>query len=1247
MAKQLGVKLVSNSSQFKSDMGALSRQLKSLKGELQANANETDKYGNKLQNNEAKIEVLSRQLDVHRQKVKQLKAAYQDSANQTGKNSKETQNLEARLHKATAEMNKTEGELKRLKSAMTGVANETKKTGKSFKEFDQSFRNVGSNMRNVGLGVSLGAGVAFAGLVKPMKDAVNVAMEFDSGMSEVSAISGATGKELDRLRNEAKRLGETTVFSASQSAEGMKYLALAGWDVESIMSGMPGMLDLAAAGNLDLARAADITSDTMSAFGMKANKATHAADVFAYAQANANTNVEQLGEGMQYLAPVANALGWELEESSAALMAFADSGIKGSKGGQAFSTSLGRLAKPTKQMKAEMKRLGLAFFDAEGNMKPLPKVVAEIEKGTKGMTKEQKSATLTTLFGAQAYQHWAILLEKGADELARTTEELKNADGAAKDMAETMLDNAKGDITLFKSAVEGLQISLAEKLTPSFRDVIQQGTELVDGFNALDDATTETIAKTALLGVGILGTVTAVGALTASIGALMAFAGPVGLAIVGGTALLGGLALAIYANETKTKALKKEQEKARVEALRYGEGLSEGTKEGVKGYVDLYEGAKVKMYELKNMSGEEAKKTSAEIVKAFSEMGDQVVDTLEIQKTKISKAIYSIYEVAGEAGVDAAKETTKKAMAMIDEDIAKYKEAVDTIADIHKEYKGDLSQLPDDVAKSYQEALKIMSEGSTAFAKTQEEMRNIQKNIAETNGQVMFDEAQEFYSKVNDQYKEAIKSANSFYSENKTILDKQLAMYPEFQGEYDKLVTGLQASTDSMIYEATESYNESLGILSDNLDARGKLIDVATGKEFERQKTYIGTATGYMHEVEESELDYYKRWKEHTETTLKSTEDFSKKTKDVYQKQLEEFLIASGKTKEDARKISKQLVDESLAELDKGDEKAKKSGKDKGDAHKKGIEETKGANKKASADVTNATDSELNKKKDSATKAGKDKGNAHNQGLASTQSSNTSTANLLGGAVTGILAKTTDGGGGSKAGTMFKGGLGSQSSAVRSVANMVAGQGLSGLKSVSTGGAGSDFVAGFRGSINSGGGSVWSAAWSLGRQALSALRSSIKTASPSKLTAKTGEWFTQGFAIGIDDEAKTAVKSAVSMAKDTTDAFRKEVDSAPLNVSLAAKEISNNRDVFTVLHEIGSNKLEDKLAMLENGISKLTDVMTNLMSIQGEQMIAIASTPPTVELNGYMVSKAIKDDITKAQQRDQYTKNRRPKGGGR
>ncbi|GIN59246.1 hypothetical protein J8TS2_35650 [Lederbergia ruris] len=1247
MAKQLGVKLVSNSSQFKSDMGALSRQLKALKGELQANANETDKYGNKLQNNEAKVKILTRQLDVHRQKVKQLKMAYQDSANQTGKNSKETQNLEARLHKATAEMNKAEGELKRLKSTMANVANVTKKTKMSFKEFDQSFRNIGSNMRNVGLGVSLGAGAAFAGLVKPIKEAVAVSMEFDAGMSEVSAISGATGKELDKLRKEAKRLGETTVFSASQSAEGMKYLALAGWKTNDILAGMPGMLDLAAAGNLDLARAADITSDTMQAFGLKANKATHAADVFAYAQANANTNVEQLGEGMEYLAPVANTLGWELEESSAALMAFADSGIKGSKGGQAFATSLGRLAKPTSAMKKEMKKLGMAFFDAEGNMKPLPKVVAEIEKGTKGMTREQKSAVLTTLFGAQAYKHWAILLEQGSDELERTTKELKNADGAAKDMAKTMLDNAQGDIVLFKSAIEGLQISLAEKLTPAFRDVIQQGTELIDGFNGLDDATKETIAKTSLLGAGILGTVTAVGALTASIGALMAFAGPVGLAIVGGTALLGGLALAIYANETKTKALKKEQEKARVEALIYGEGLSEGTREGVKGYVDLYEGAKVKMYELKNMSGEEAQKTSAEIVKAFGEMGDQVVSTLEDQKTKIAKAIYSIYEVAGEAGVDAARETTKKAMELIDEDIARYKEAVDTIADIHKEYKGDLSQLPDDVAKAYQEALKVMSQGSTAFASTQEEMRNLQRKIAETNGQVMYEEAQKFYSNVNEQYKNAVQAANEFYQENKAILDKQLAMYPEFEGEYNKLVTGLQASTDSMIYEATISYNKSLGILSDNLDARGKLIDIATGKEFEKQFKLVESVTGAREKVQETDLEHYMRWVEYTQDTLKRTEDFSKRTKDVYQKQLEQFLIASGKTKEDAKKISKQLVDESLAELGKGDEKAKKAGKDKGEAHKKGIEETKGANKKAGADVTNETDKELNKKKDSASKAGKDKGNAHKQGLSSTQSSNTSTASLLGSAVTGVLAKTTDGGGGRKAGSLFKGGLGGQASAVRSTAYMVANRGLSGLKSVNTSGAGSMFVAGFRGSISSGSGSVWSAAWSLGRQALSALRSSIKTASPSKETAITGEWFTQGFAIGIDDEAKTAVKSAVSMAKDTTEAFRKEIDSAPLNVSLAAKEISNNRDVLTVLHEIGSSKLEDRLAMLEDGISKLTDVMTNLMSIQSEQMIAIANTPPVLELNGYVVSKALKDDMTKAQKRDQYTKNRRPKGGVR
>lgn len=353
-----------------------------------------------------------------------------------------------------------------------------------------AFKKTGAMVTAAGVGVAVGLG-----------SAVKVASDFSTQMSKVKAISGATDGEFAKLNDTAKQLGATTVFSASQAGEGMEYLALAGWKTNDIIKAMPGMLDLAAAGALDLGRAADITSDTMSAFGLSADKAGHAADVFAYAQANANTNVEQMGEAMNYLAPTANSLGWSLEEASAVIMELANNGLKGSMATQAFGSSLVRLSAPTPKAAKLIKKLGMEFFDAEGNMKSMPEVIAEMEKGLEGMSEQQRAATMDVLVGKNAFKQWQILLESGSDSLGDMTENLRNADGTAADMAETMLDNLGGAIVLLKSALEGAAISIGEILIPYIQKAVEWINKLVDWFNGLSPAVQEFIViGTALAG---------------------------------------------------------------------------------------------------------------------------------------------------------------------------------------------------------------------------------------------------------------------------------------------------------------------------------------------------------------------------------------------------------------------------------------------------------------------------------------------------------------------------------------------------------------------------------------------------------------------------------------------------------------------------------------------------------------------------------------------------------------------------
>lgn len=390
--------------------------------------------------------------------------------------------------------------------------------------------------------------------------AVKTGSEFEASMSKVAAISGASGDELSSLEQQARDLGKSTQFSASQAADGMQYLAMAGFKTNDILNAMPGLLDLAAAGALELGDAADIASNIMSGFGISTDKSGHVADVLAKAASSANTDVAQLGEAMKYLAPSAKTLGWSLEESTAAVMAMGDAGIQGSMAGQAFASSLGRLAAPTKKMNKVMKETGIAFFDANGTMKSMPDVIKELEKGTEGMTDKQKSATLTTLFGAEAYKHWAVLLDKGSDSLGKNTGMLETADGAANQMATTMNDNLMGRVKEMQSAFEEMGIIIYNALQPALEVIVSALTNLAQAFGNLSPAIQQIILAVAafvaaigpILGAVAIG-ITLFGQMQAALTILgvsfAAIAAPIAIAIA---AIIGIIAIfVLFGDEIK------------------------------------------------------------------------------------------------------------------------------------------------------------------------------------------------------------------------------------------------------------------------------------------------------------------------------------------------------------------------------------------------------------------------------------------------------------------------------------------------------------------------------------------------------------------------------------------------------------------------------------------------------------------------------------------------------------------------
>ena len=375
---------------------------------------------------------------------------------------------------------------------MDGATNKLKDTAmnaaKKLEGMEKSFTKVGKGLMMKVTAPVVGLGTA----------AIKTVADFDDAMSKVQAMSGATGEEFEQLRELAKEYGATTRFSASEAAEGMTFLAMAGLEVNEIIDTMPGLLSLAAASGMDLGRAADITTNILSGFGMAAHEAGRVADVLAKGASSANTSVEQLGDAMAVVAPVASTLGLEVEGLTAAVGFMSDAGIQGQQAGRMLRQGMLRLASPTGEAEKLIKELGINVFDAEGNMKTLDKVVGELAKGLKGMSSQAQTAALATIFGAESVAGWTALLDRGAEELARYTSELQASQGAATAMAATMEDNIGGAFRTMKSAIEGLLFEIGDVLKDDVRRRAVGIANLASKFNNLDGETKRGIV--ALLG---------------------------------------------------------------------------------------------------------------------------------------------------------------------------------------------------------------------------------------------------------------------------------------------------------------------------------------------------------------------------------------------------------------------------------------------------------------------------------------------------------------------------------------------------------------------------------------------------------------------------------------------------------------------------------------------------------------------------------------------------------------------------
>lgn len=420
-------------------------------------------------------------------------------------------------------------------------------------EADKASKNIvtkfGANMQSAGKKLTSAGSTLTKSVTVPIVGlgtaAIKTSSDFESAMSKVSAISGATGTNLNKLNKKAQEMGSKTKFSATEAANAFEYMAMAGWKTEDMLDGIEGVMNLAAASGEDLATTSDIVTDALTAFGLSAKDSGHFADVLAKTSSSANTNVSMLGESFKYVAPVAGALGYSAEDTAIALGLMANAGIKGSQAGTALRSSISRLVKPTDDAAAMMDKYGISLTNTDGTMKPLGEVMNTLREKLGGLSEAEQAQAAATLFGQEAMSGMLAIINASDSDYQSLTDSIYNADGAAQQMSDTMLNNLSGQLTLLKSALEGLAIQFGEILMPYIKQFVGWLQSLVQKLQEMTPEQKEQIVKWAAFAAAIGPVLVVVGKLVTGIGGVISAFGKIPAVISSAKAAFTAVSAAI------------------------------------------------------------------------------------------------------------------------------------------------------------------------------------------------------------------------------------------------------------------------------------------------------------------------------------------------------------------------------------------------------------------------------------------------------------------------------------------------------------------------------------------------------------------------------------------------------------------------------------------------------------------------------------------------------------------------------
>lgn len=580
---KLGSSYTSTFSKAKSGPSELQKEIRSLQS-VQADISAYTKQQAAVEKTQAKLDNLNKQYQLLQQEIK-------ETSGPTTSLERESAKLEQRIgdtsNALAAQKEKLGATAKSLNEAGVGTDNLGAKSQdladklNTLRAKEEAAAESAEEYGDKGTSSIEAVSQAFAAAkvyeaLEQIKDAymdcIGSAGDFEASMSNVEALSGASGDQLQALTDKAKEMGATTKFTAGESADALSYMALAGWDTQSMLQGISPVMELAAAANMDLASASDIVTDYLTAFGLTASDTTHFVDVMAYAMSHSNTNVEQLGEAYKACAATAKSMGYSVEETTAVLATMANAGVKGGEAGTALNAIMTRLATNTKGCADELEKYGVSIYDSQGNMNSLSDILTGLSAVWDNLTDQEQANLAKTIAGTNQYSKLQTIMAgcseqaaKGGQSFSDYASALENCSGTAGKMAGTMLDNLNGKMTLFESAADGLEIAVGEQLTPAMSDLYEVGADVLSGMTEFVNdnpgvvkGITTTVAVLGAAAAGIAGVTAAVNLASAAAAAFTAVTrvalGPVALAVAGVAAVTGAFVAVTSAADAAVEA---------------------------------------------------------------------------------------------------------------------------------------------------------------------------------------------------------------------------------------------------------------------------------------------------------------------------------------------------------------------------------------------------------------------------------------------------------------------------------------------------------------------------------------------------------------------------------------------------------------------------------------------------------------------------------------------------------------------